>query len=538
MIHRLVPALLAALLAAPAALASPFYKDLGHPGVCRNDRYFVDLPIWTAADRLPVDFQAQLQRRLTQALRQHLAWVCEDPAICDRYAARVRERIFADVRPVLPERRDDAARADGHRRFWRIAFYAAPFPVDELGRATGQKRAFVDRITRLEVPASAACTIVGTLRTATEASSGLVVGREVFAGRSCLAGQLGAAHHADEAMRTWHLDRLAVVPPGPAGAVIALLDTGVEADLQRELGLRAMPGPLDLLPRERLDDGTPVPEPAGLPDPHGAAMALLLRQIAPSAPIADHPVLGAEGRATVDRVAQSLDRVAFESRRDPVVVNLSLGWPPELEQGRVLRGPRSLAGAGCAVDEDPVGESVRYALRMAQLRDQGRLRQSGPTLVVAASGNRAPLLPDPGEAYAGLFDSHPAYDACEAAGPDDLFYPAAWDGRVSCTERREAGPPLVLAVGATDARDLPAALAPPVPSPPWWPPASTYVSAAGADRSPPPACGAATSPRCRPRSRAAPSRPPWSAQPPFGSTARWAPPAWRPRRRRWRACCT
>lgn len=127
----------------------------------------------------------------------------------------------------------------------------------------------------------------------------------------------------------------------------------------------------------------------------------------------------------ISRVAEALAVVLREDGREasrtPLVVNISLGWPPEF--GRTW-------GAGACL-ESPAGESVRYALRLLAERPR--------TIVLAAAGNRQLVVP----ATSLQFEPE---DRCKP-GKCELFFPAAWARLV--TQPSWARRPIqsVLAVG-------------------------------------------------------------------------------------------
>lgn len=142
----------------------------------------------------------------------------------------------------------------------------------------------------------------------------------------------------------------------------------------------------------------------------------------------------------------------------PMLVNLSLGWPPELSQPRILKGdpaPGSDAGE-CVVTEDPVGESVRGALLSLARRDA----EGTPTAVFAASGNRPGRARDDGRGgqVNNLADQYAALFRVRGAAPDNCggryplpptphwFLPGGWSRTPTCAGRPD-DPPFYLAFG-------------------------------------------------------------------------------------------
>lgn len=128
-----------------------------------------------------------------------------------------------------------------------------------------------------------------------------------------------------------------------------------------------------------------------------------------------------------------------EIGEDPLVVNISLGWPPEFSRPwhhRVLpnstfsqRFPDFGWEGGPACIESPAGEAVRHALV--------HLRSHAKTAVVAAAGNR---VRTPGWDYNG--DSNPRAECGAIPPPVETFYPAAFASVPTCVgwEQPPAGP--------------------------------------------------------------------------------------------------
>ncbi len=312
--------------------------------------------------------------------------------------------VAVDVAPVLDPRPTIAQRADGHRRFWTVK-------------------------TSEDIPPGELCGWLGALRTKASA----LAGAPVYIGRECVAGAL-----ADPGAADWPLEVMGV--PGPIRGVpapVAIVDSGFKAS----------------------PDWT-APGATGTPHPHGAMIEGVIQQLTASATtpaLLDYRVLDHDGRAPLAEVAAAIDAAVFAAR-GPIVINLSLGWPPELERRRAVDG--------CAELEDPAGEAVRYALAMAQLRDAGLLTGGpgdegleGPTAVSMAAGNRPELFgQDVTPYYAAHFavDTSPLSGDCAQPSGDGLFYPAQWARRRTCLNLGGSTlnvRPRMTAVGATDHRD-------------------------------------------------------------------------------------
>lgn len=345
-----------------------------------------------------------------------------DPHI-PRNRLGVRQYTIAAIGQVLPARAVDE-RQDGERRFWQV----------RLDREIGPERA---------------CRFVDALRTEAEA---LLPGTPIYVGRECGASGYGAA--PDPESPDWHLEAMGVPAPLPVGEEpgdVALVDTGF------------------LWPPHYQAD--PAFGPAM--HPHGQAMAELIHHVDPAIPVRDYRALDSDGHGDLAHVARAIDAAVFDAT-GPRAINLSLGWPPELER------VRAFDAGECSTREDPAGEAVRYALAMARLRDEGRLHvggqprpQNGPTAVIAAAGNRGTVFGGDStfvyEAFYRTTDGAGDQDPCSSPGADDLFYPAQWARRTTCLiiggGSWTIDGAMTTPVAATDARDLPSSLTPQVPLP-------------------------------------------------------------------------
>ncbi len=337
--------------------------------------------------------------------------------LANRIAARpLLSGTSVTVEPVLANRSGVAQRADGHRRFWTIT---------------------TDR----DIPAAELCGWIAHLRTRARAMGGA----QLYVGRECLAGGLASPGAPD-----WPLEVMGK-PAAPAGqpAPIAVIDSGF---------------------KRRPDWTAPGIAPRSSKHPHGRMVRAAIRQLTADVGVPrllDYRVLGPDGSAPLANVARAIDAAVFDAD-GPRVINLSLGWPPELERRRAIES--------CGELEDPIGEAVRYTLAMAHLRDAGQLRANpgqvdpnGPTAVLIAGGNRPTLF---GQDVTPYYAAHHRVDLAPLAGDcsqpsgDGLFYPAQWARRRTCLAGEPAIAPMrVTPVGATDHRDLRSPLSAPEMTP-------------------------------------------------------------------------
>lgn len=419
---RMSLSLLLFVLLAPACggAQSPFIKAPVRVDPCVNDLFFVDVPLEVDIERVPRDFTDTLARALTEKARQNVGWFCEG-GVCD--PLRRPGSLVAVVAPLLPDDRE------AERRFLRAAFYYTP-----------KAGSFVDA-QRLMVRDAAVCDAVAGIEAAV-AEHGGPVADKLYVGRACMASgqqirrdvvqprpKLRDDFDRDrlkpaisDAMLNWHLERMGVDEPRRSRTPIVLIDTGVRGEI---VATEAWPTPAEVLPSGYDADARPVTPPARVAHPHGTEMAVAIRQIT-TAPIVDVPVLGINGRVPLGQVARAVDSAARRLGDRPGVINLSLGWAPEIER------VRKLARGACITLEAPAGEAMRSVL--------ARVRAAHPkVLVVAAGGNRARL----GDGY--LDQTIARYEATvtDDALASDAFYPAQWGLRST------DGAPTVLAVGAT-----------------------------------------------------------------------------------------
>ena len=343
---------------------------------------------------------------------------------------------------------------------------------------------------QLAVREAVLCQMVGALRNAATRAYRETLGdqghnravgamlKKIRVGRMCTFGPQGvqaqACDHRD--VLEWHLQRMSVSDPrlgdSDAKVELALIDTGLVPQYSRT----------GLVARE-VDAGSAFK--GERVHEHGTHMALLARQLAPDRrlTLSSYRIFDQYGKSTPNLLARALDHALHPqcqanvalppvrlpprgrelaphprrpaAARHPLVVNLSLGWPPELSQPRTLNGWRGTPDGGsvrweqCSVREDAVGAPVDFLLQTAAAMDSSRERS---VLVVAAAGNR----PDPygNGRVASRFGA--AFGANNSGGLDAMnskreplwFYPAQY-----ARERWPLGSaPLV--VGAVDDRDM------------------------------------------------------------------------------------
>lgn len=398
---------------------APFIAKPVRVDACGNDLFFVDLPLEADADLMPPDFPARLATALTETAQANVHWFC-DPGRCDALA--VEDRLVARVAPVLAG--PEAA------RFLRVGFYYRPAPESGTPWADAE---------RLWVRDDSVCDAVTALHATLDVLTGLP-DHPFYAGRACTAsGQQvapGEAPDLTQAMLDWHLDQLGIDAPFDARVPIVLVDTGVQPDVVG--GVRPVAVPGEALPARFDGAGQPVPVAPANRHPHGTEMAVAMRQIT-TAPILDLPALGRDGRVPLGQVARAVEATVAALGDDPAVINLSLGWAPEVERERKL-----IRGA-CRTAESPAGEAMRAVLAHVYAEHTNQL-------VVAAGGNRAFI----GDAYRQTFSGRVQAGAFGDALETDAFYPAQWGLRGTAISGSPR--PTVLAVGAARSTGGPAGL--------------------------------------------------------------------------------
>jgi hypothetical protein len=379
---------------------------------CRNDAFFVEVPLArpTPGSWHAYNFHTNLENALAAEIANNNgAWFCTGPFGCPTPSVTVRS--------ALPQRSAPSYRADGHVRYLRVQF------------TTGHGLP-------LSVLPDQECHAVSTLRSAVTSVSG-VPSTGFYVGRECeTSAATGVQGAPDLDMVTWHLTELglppttAVSPPAPASQRVdlAVIDSGLHAAIGAAgIGVASA---MDLYPSSTVRH------------PHGSAMMIFGRQLAPNAAIHDLRALDWTGSGTSETLATALDAAMFSTPTSrALVVNMSLGWPSELSYPAMLTSAN-----GCSTHEDPFGELVRYELDVARRMDASGVRR---VFVTSAAGNQ-PAPTDP-----TLFPPPPAgasKPACPTA-PESygLYYPAEWFTETSCRPS-EAGAFLSFTAGAVDDR--------------------------------------------------------------------------------------
>lgn len=467
--------------------------------VCRDDEIFIDRPVLrgtaaTAIANLEV-MRATVEAAANDRFCQWFGTVGpQSPIVCSPNVPNCVQPPPCPewlpgnpVRAVVSSVFDSdfaGAKSDAFDRFKRLTF------VDQQGM-------------RLAIKPNYAADVITLVRKALKLSNapylaGATSHPSLYVGRECDASAQGAETLFSEAEKTSHLVRMEVVNAGSGvpsiGAPlvnVALIDGDVDPAVAEGLGVRV------------------ARDPAYTPDftdgRHASLVALAVRQVAPDADLHVYPVLDAQNGASAGQVARAV-MAALEDpeleRDAPLVVNLSLGLAPESSEFYRLRGlcyRRSSRGVvswvACDTFEDPAGESLRYALALAndmdRLGDRGVVtnaairatlgfvpadstiphlkgpgRRTGPISVFASAGNRtAP----PSEELRALAvpNATTLLNACgiPTRDPDDTLYtrpfaPAVWAIWPTCRNRPAAGPvglsTLVHVVGGLDRQDRPA----------------------------------------------------------------------------------
>lgn len=260
----------------------------------------------------------------------------------------------------------------------------------------------------------------------------------VFVGRECdIVGQSDRYH---DSMGIQPVDLASRdTPLGQGNVALALLDA-----------------PISVADASTLKARVVEPAPRGGTAVHAFAMGAFARQVAPDARMTFYRALDGDAGTPISRTAQALERALMDhghalkpgplapGGQGPLVINLSLGWPPEynafderLAAGAAADAPLPLPPVPDENElcrEAPTGQSVFTML--ALIRD---LRAAdAPVMVFAAAGNRAvPELP---------------YPADPAEWP--RFYPAQWGRGWTGWEDAEAELPPVVAVERTAATQM------------------------------------------------------------------------------------
>lgn len=441
----------------------PFVSSTG----CGNDEFFVDVE--EGGRPVGARFQETLAQQLTARIRSDFcAWFgpgaerledidCHWSSEEDAYRRPAgAPDLRAVVEPVFKQLRSDASRAcihhDGPRRFFRVRF------VEEVVRPKGGPDASGrdPEEVRLHVPDVSLCTVENAIETAAETTAERTKDakplplcgdprpsenseRFLFhVGRECPVQPVSVASRPYDELKSagmldWHLERLQATQPKKGSLPpsqrpkLWLLDTGVYPSIAEAL---------------EIDQADP-PGFGAVLNRHGSAMAALARQISEphrldmeSVRLASTPT-----RITSQDLAQGLEEVwlsTLEDKKRAHIVNLSLGWPPQLT---LPTAARPICGAvataldstrrrfqyeDCTRDEDSFGAAVKFALALFRFGGSN-------ASVVAAPGTAPPPEPDsPNSAKArGSSASRGCGESGgvaldESSDADTMFYPAEW----------------------------------------------------------------------------------------------------------------
>ncbi len=328
-----------------------------HAKACDDQKFTIEVPLW--APPLLAGFES----RFASALTLEPEWFgC---ASCPRSLYR------AKLTAVLPDYSDVSAmpsvpysRRDGHRRGFVVRFQTkqtgswAPAPLKP----------------------DSACDTVKALRAAAAKAQYVAVPSApspqppILVSRSCDVLGQDAEAWAPPSMLGWANARIQTLPSaGQSWVDVALVDTGVPKSLRSALNVvdeRELP----TFEEESLEY-----------HPHATHMAALLSAAAPNARIRSYRALNKDGMGSISAVARATDDALFDNGwtvggRQPLVVNLSVGAPPEFFR------PSKLAAGKCQTWEDGSGETLRYVMYVAS-----QLEGQWPTTFVAAANGNVPL---------------------------------------------------------------------------------------------------------------------------------------------------
>lgn len=327
----------------PQQASRPYNSSGASTRACSGARFTLEVPLSAPAFR--TDFEAAF----TSALPMNRNWFCPGCPMVTLYRVKLT--------PVLAARPGTITeRHDGHRRSFLVTFEKRLlFPSTSPWKPA-------------EPIESASCEVVKAIRTAAAFGQGIVEPLassplpQVLVSRSCDVLVQDAEAHVPLETLDWSSTRIEARPSSaPSNVRVALIDTGVHPSLRTT---------------EQALPSFELPEDAGV-HPHGTQMAALILKVAPKAELRSYRALDGRGMGSMSSLARATDDALFDGRQGPLVVNLSVGAPPDF----LL--PARLTGANCETWEDGVGETLRYVLKVATTLDR-----IGPAVfVTAASGN-------------------------------------------------------------------------------------------------------------------------------------------------------
>lgn len=480
------PPLLLALALAPAGSAWAQQFPPGPEALpsrpCDPHTFFVEAPL--GAPDLPTGFENTLRSVLTNEVRSRTArWLCT-PSESGCLAHYNAYPPHAVVTPVLPAR-SSHARTTGHRRFFRVYFQDNRWdPVHGYSKIPVRPEAGCEVVSRIREIAATAIGRSAPISCVTTPIFGGSITHVTFRtsctqwtllselriGRECPVRAMGAEENALDPslpLGRWHWDALGVdASPPPINAtkkgatpVLSLIDSGIRPSEGGTLGVLSQSSFRGTVmgPRARRWNGTFA---SGLfeQNPHGMHMAALARHLAPTARLRSSWIIDQRGVGSLAELARAIDEALHQDPSLPLVLQMSLGLPPELTQHAVL-SQEILPNQTCGTWEDGAGESVRYALHVARAHDEAGIR---PVMAVAAAGNRpAHFGPyDPGTYYYWTLPSYRHPNSCGSLDPGapQRFFPADLSNVLSCGPGLAGSHPTVLAVGAVDHQDRPGVL--------------------------------------------------------------------------------
>jgi hypothetical protein len=416
--------------AAWAQTALPYFNPVNPLAVrneraCRSNAFTVEVPEW--AGPLPSDFAS----RLSSSVVPSSSWFG-----CTASPLTLTCLFRTVVTPVLPDRTVLAAlpsrRADGHRRFFTVSFeryFSSVFGASGWSAAEVRPEFACHAVTEIRAKAAAIRGITIPDCTSTNCAQ-----PSVLVARSCEAVAQDVEAFVTPAVRNWAQSTMKAAPNASLQPVtIALVDTGVPPAYRSAL---------------RVDSEWSAHASTAY-HPHAAHLAALIQSVAPHSRIASYRALDQNGMGTVSQVARAMDEALFASfgNRRPMVMNVSLGLPPDFTRRARLTG-----AASCSTFEDGVGESMRYVLENATILDE-----QGPTVLVVASSGNVPLETAattnwaPWAAGNSLTPCEGGLLAANAPGAS-AFFPAGYGAMRSCTPSGSRWLS-VLNVGASDRSD-------------------------------------------------------------------------------------
>ncbi len=427
---------------------------------CRSDAFFIEVPHDSQPQWGGV---ANLEDKVADALQTRIA-----SELGFFFGSQKPTELKVEVTRLLEERSrpgldDEDGKNDAHLRFYRVRMKDGDDNtlsiVDpaECAMLSAIRTDFLVEAFELEIHKGGRLYLGKSLADQLPGDVDDVLMDTVFVGRECDgvgAAARGPTDPATADYETWHLDALSVPKDGGgtydietlSGVDVAVIDTEI---IDTGAGLNQWSH------AKAAHSGSTVPP------VHGTAVSRLVQQLSPGASIKSCVAIDNDGFATSEAIARCLDEVISDgiAAARPRVINLSLGWAPEkstpsLEKGLFPAGQDS-EGQGCAIDEAPLGESVKYLLAWAQgVKDS--VNTDAPIVVVSAAGNRlyernSGRDDATSEATPPQTQSDPPASSTGTTCENKWFYPGHWMASDDCAMNTE---PALLswAVGSIDHR--------------------------------------------------------------------------------------